>query len=102
MAKLRVDPVTVFRALGHRARLQMAQELARGERCVAELVHLVGLSWPTVSRHLATLRSAGVVACEKRGNQVVYSLALPCVTNFSSCLAAASKGGRVEVRTTCC
>lgn len=96
-----VDPVAVFRALGNRARLRMAEHLAEGERCVAELVELVGLSWSTVSRHLATLRAAGVVRDERRGNQVVYSLALPCVAAFAQCLVAAAKGRKVEVRACC-
>ncbi|MBX3463296.1 MAG: winged helix-turn-helix transcriptional regulator [Planctomycetes bacterium] len=96
-----VDPVAVFRALGHRARLQIAEELGRGERCVADLVGLVGLSWPSVSRHLSVLRAAGVVADERRGNQIVYSLALPCVGTFARCLAAAARGQRVELRTCC-
>lgn len=96
-----VDPATVFRALGNRARLRMAEHLAGGERCVAELVDLVGLSWSTVSRHLATLRAAGIVRDERRGNQVVYSLALPCVATFAQCLQAAAKGRRVEVRACC-
>lgn len=95
------DPVAVFRALGHRARLAIAEELASGERCVADLVDLVGLAWPTVSRHLGVLRAAGVVRDEKRGNQVIYSLALPCVATFTRCLAAAAKGRKVEVRTCC-
>lgn len=95
------DPVLVFRALGHHARLAIAEKLADGERCVAELVDLVGLSWPTVSRHLAVLRTAGIVRDEKRGNQVIYTLALPCVATFARCLAAAAKGRKVELRTCC-
>ncbi|HEX6813368.1 MAG TPA: metalloregulator ArsR/SmtB family transcription factor [Planctomycetota bacterium] len=87
-----VDAVQVFRALGHPARLRIAEELAHGERCVADLVDLVVLSWSTVSRHLALLRAAGIVRDQKRGNQVFYSLALPCVATFASCLAAAAKG----------
>jgi ArsR family transcriptional regulator len=95
------DPVLVFRALGHQARLAIAEELASGERCVADLVELVGSSWPTVSRHLAVLRAAGIVRDEKRANQVFYTLALPCVATFARCLAAAAKGRKVELRTCC-
>ena len=96
-----IDPVRVFRALGHEARLQIAQTLARGECCVSDLRELVGSSWSTVSEHLSVLREAGVVANTKRGNQVVYRLALPCVATFTICLLAAAKGKQVEVRTCC-
>jgi ArsR family transcriptional regulator len=96
-----LDAVSVFRALGHRARLRIAEELGRGERCVADLVALVGLSWPTVSRHLSVLRAAGVVRDEKRGSQVFYALALPCVATFTRCLAVAGVGRR-KTRRSCC
>ncbi|MCA9321672.1 MAG: winged helix-turn-helix transcriptional regulator [Planctomycetes bacterium] len=96
-----IDPVRVFRALGHEARLLIAQKLAGGEHCVNDLRELVGLSWGTVSRHLSVLRDAGVIESSKQGNQVVYRLALPCVATFTSCLLAAADGKQVEVRTCC-
>lgn len=96
-----IDPVRVFRALGHPARLQIAEALAGGEHCVNDLRELVGSSWSTVSQHLSVLRQAGIVRSEKRGSQVVYRLALPCVATFTSCLLAAAKGKQVEVRTCC-
>jgi DNA-binding transcriptional ArsR family regulator len=79
MKTVAVDPVRVFRALGHPARLRMTEELARGERCVADLAGRVVLSWSTVSRHLALLRAAGIVHGQQPGSQVLHSLALPCV-----------------------
>ena len=90
--------VAVFKALGHPARLQIVEKLASGERCVCDLVELVGLGWSAVSRHLAVLKAAGVLEDEKRGLKVFYRLALPCVTSFTACLDAASKGETVEVR----
>lgn len=101
MPTTHVEPVAVFRALGHRARLKMVEHVARGEHCVADLVALVGLSWSTVSRHLAILQAAGVLCSEKRGNQVFYRLALPCVASFTQCVQAAAEGRRVEVRACC-
>jgi ArsR family transcriptional regulator len=76
----------VFKALGHPARVRMVRELSAGERCVCDLVDKVGLGWSTVSRHLSVLREAGVVAHEKRGQQVFYRLCLPCVGRFIACL----------------
>jgi ArsR family transcriptional regulator len=91
----------VFKALGHPARLQVVLTLADGERCVCDLVELTGLGWSTVSRHLAVLKAVGVIEDEKRGLQVFYRLALPCVASFSACLDAARRGENVEVRTCC-
>lgn len=92
------DRATVFKALGHRDRLRIVDELVKEERCVCDLVKTVGSSWPTVSRHLSVLKAAGVITDEKRGLRVFYRLALPCVKSFSDCLAAARAGEVVEVR----
>ncbi len=91
----------VFKALGHPARLRIVEELAGGERCVCELVGAVGLGWSTVSRHLSVLKAAGVLDDDKRGLQVFYRLALPCVASFTACLDAARRGEAVEVRRCC-
>jgi DNA-binding transcriptional ArsR family regulator len=91
----------IFKALGHADRLRILEELADGERCVCDLVGSVGSSWSTVSRHLSVLKKTGVVADEKRGLQVFYRVALPCVASFGSCLDAARNGEAVEVRRCC-
>ncbi len=91
----------VFKALGHPDRLRILGELAEGERCVCDLVKSVGSSWSTVSRHLSVLKAAGVLADEKRGLQVFYRMALPCVSTFMDCLDAARQGESVEVRRCC-
>jgi ArsR family transcriptional regulator len=76
----------VFKALAHPARLLMVDELSRGERCVCELAALVGSEMPTVSRHLAQLKHAGIVEDDKRGAQVFYKLKTPCVMSFFQCV----------------
>lgn len=78
----------VLKALAHPGRLLMVDELSRGERCVCDLAALVGSEMPTISRHLSVLRNAGIVDDEKRGTQVFYRLATPCVMRFFECVAA--------------
>ena len=41
----------------------------------------------TVSKHLALLKSAGIVADEKRGMQVYYSLKMTCALRFLECVS---------------
>lgn len=78
---------SIFRALSAEARICIIKELSSGEEiCVQELVGCCGLGWSTVSHHLSILREAGIVTDEKRGQQVFYRLALPCVTHFIRCL----------------
>lgn len=76
----------VIKALAHPARLFLVERLARGECCVCELTEGVGADISTVSRHLGQLKSAGIVASERRGQKVFYRLRTPCVVNFFGCI----------------
>ena len=77
----------VMKALAHPTRLFIVDQLAEGPRCVCELTELVGADASTVSRHLSVLREAGILDDDKHGNQVFYSLRVPCVLNWYSCVA---------------
>ena len=77
----------IFRALSAEARICIVKELSEeNEKCVSDLVGCCGLGWSTVSHHLSILREAGIVSDEKRGQQIFYRLALPCVTHFIRCI----------------
>lgn len=76
----------VFKGLGHPSRLLIVDVLAAGEHCVADLTELVGSDASTVSNHLSVLRHVGLVIDERRGQQVFYRLAAPCVTKVFVCL----------------
>jgi ArsR family transcriptional regulator len=76
----------IVKALAHPTRLFIVEELSRGERCVRDLTERIGADISTVSRHLATLRQAGVLNGERRGTQVFYSLKLPCVMKMFDCV----------------
>ncbi len=78
----------ILKALAHPTRLFMVDELAKQERCVAELTEMVGADMSTISKHLSQLKAVGLLEDEKRGTQVFYRLARPCVLNFFSCLEA--------------
>jgi ArsR family transcriptional regulator, cadmium/lead-responsive transcriptional repressor len=64
-----------FRVLGDPTRLQILQLLDARELTVGELVAAVGQPQPRVSTHLACLRYCGFVTTERRGKEIVYSLA---------------------------
>lgn len=78
--------ITVIKALAHPSRLAIAETLQRGEQCVCDLRELVGADLSTVSKHLAVMRQAGLVAQEKRGLKVFYRLRCPCLLSFLECL----------------
>ena len=76
----------ILKAMSHPTRLFIVDELSRSERCVRELTEMIGDDISTISRHLSVLKGAGLVGDEKRGTQVFYSLRIPCVLNFFSCV----------------
>jgi ArsR family transcriptional regulator len=81
----------IVKAMAHPTRLFIVDQLAKEESCVAELTEKVGADMSTVSKHLYLLKSAGIIADEKRGSQVYYSLKVPCILNFFSCVESVLK-----------
>jgi ArsR family transcriptional regulator len=76
----------IVKALAHPTRLMMVDKLAAGECCVCELRDLAGVDISTVSRHLALLQKAGIIASDKRGLYVYYRLCCPCIGDFFGCI----------------
>lgn len=65
----------LFRALGDATRLRILGLLSTGEVCVCHIHESLRLSQPKVSRHLASLRRAGLVDTRRQGLWVYYRLA---------------------------
>ena len=76
----------IVKAMAHPTRLFIVDALSHRERCVCELTEMVGADMSTVSKHLAILKSAGIVDDDKRGSQVYYSLRCPCILQFFECV----------------
>jgi len=69
------DLASVFRALGHPARLAIVKQLAsRKEACCGEIVSHLPLAQSTVSQHLQVLKDAGLLTCDTRGRNCHYLL----------------------------
>ena len=63
-----------FNAVAEPWRRQILDILAGGERPVNDLVRLLGLSQPQVSKHLRVLRVVGAVDVRNEGRQRLYRL----------------------------
>src|SRR5918911_1924886 len=63
-----------FNAVAEPRRRQILDLLAGGERPVNDLVQVVGLAQPQVSKHLRVLREVGAVAVREEGRQRLYRL----------------------------
>jgi DNA-binding transcriptional ArsR family regulator len=61
-----------FNAVAEPRRRQILDALAGGERPVNDLVRLLGLAQPQVSKHLRVLREVGAVEVRDEGRQRLY------------------------------
>src|ERR1700693_6016039 len=67
----------LLRALPDRPRLRLLNLIADREICVCYFVEILGISQPKISRHLAYLRRAGIVAARRQGRWMHYRLVAP-------------------------
>lgn len=71
------DLDAVFKGFADPTRIRILSLLAAGELCVCDLVDILGLPQPTVSRHLAYLRRMGLVEATRAAKFAHYRLAEP-------------------------
>ena len=84
----------IVKALACPARLMIVDELSEcGERSVQELTAMIGTDASTVSRHLSTLKNAGVITSRKSGTTVYCRLRMKCISAFLKCVESMLREG---------
>ncbi len=66
-----------FKALGDRTRLRLLNLMGDQEVCVCYFVEILGGPQPKISRHLAYLRSAGIVEARREAKWMHYHIVMP-------------------------
>lgn len=66
-----------FQALGDNTRLRILNLLGDQEICVCYFVEILGGPQPKISRHLAYLRSAGILEARREGRWMHYRIVMP-------------------------
>ena len=66
-----------FQALGDNTRLRLLNLMGDQEICVCYFVEILGQGQPKISRHLAYLRRAGIVAARRDGKWMHYRIVMP-------------------------
>ncbi|MEM7006889.1 MAG: metalloregulator ArsR/SmtB family transcription factor [Pseudomonadota bacterium] len=64
--------IKALKALAHPIRREIMEALRSGAKTSGELADLFDASWPTVSRHLATLKEADLITAERRATSILY------------------------------
>ncbi len=78
----------IIKAMAHPVRLLIIEYLKEGPRAFSEIFGLFDLDKSTVSKHLHVLKETGIVTSRKNGVDMVYTLEVPCVTDFFGCVTA--------------
>lgn len=89
------DLDSLFRGFADPVRLRVLSVLAAGELCVCDIVSILELPQPTVSRHLAYLRRTGLVEVTREWKYAHYRLAEPANAihrNLVNCVASCFTG----------
>lgn len=101
----------LFAALADVTRLRLLNLIAGREVCVCHLVDVLGQSQPKISRHLAYLRRAGVVAARREGKWMHYRMEEPKNAAMAAVMATtleglkkddAMKTDREKLKKVCC
>ena len=77
MATRAYDKEAFFKALADRTRLRLLNLMRDDEVCVCFFVEILKTNQPKISRHLAYMRRAGIVAARRDGNWMHYRIEEP-------------------------
>ena len=80
------DRELFFRALADETRLRIINLLENQEVCVCFFVEILKTNQPKISRHLAYLRRAGIVAARREGIWMHYRISSPKDENAAKVL----------------
>jgi DNA-binding transcriptional ArsR family regulator len=70
-----IDRADLFKALGHPARLSIIEMLVNTPNCInSEIVDEIPLAQPTISKHLAELKNAGLIQGNILDKNICYCI----------------------------
>ena len=69
----------IFKALSHPARIEIIEFLQENKLCACDMAPALGIQQSSFSRHIAALKSAGVLKTWKEGVRLFFEVTDPCV-----------------------
>jgi ArsR family transcriptional regulator len=84
---LSVVGVDAYKALADPTRRRVLKLLRDDDLPAGAIAEQFEMSWPSVSRHLGLLTSAGLVEARRQGQQVIYSLTTSVLADIVTELA---------------
>jgi len=77
----------VFKAISDPSRRKVLKLLQRGSKTAGELAEAFDMTKGSMSHHFNVLKAADLVRCERRGQQIVYSLNTTVFEDVAALLA---------------
>jgi ArsR family transcriptional regulator, arsenate/arsenite/antimonite-responsive transcriptional repressor len=93
---------TLFHALSDEARIEIVSILQDGERCVCELMDVVGAAQSRLSYHLKVLKDAGMVSDRRDGRWSYYTLRRDAIVEAEQVLASVRPRAKRAAAAGCC
>jgi ArsR family transcriptional regulator, arsenate/arsenite/antimonite-responsive transcriptional repressor len=97
---LTVTASGAYRALAGPTRREILRLLREGDLPAGRLAGAFDISWPSVSRHLRVLESAGLVSSQRKGGNIIYSLQTSVLQDVATEVAEMAGVGRRASRPT--
>jgi DNA-binding transcriptional ArsR family regulator len=69
----------LYQSLGNPVRLRIIQALKEGPKSVNEISIMISIPQSSISRHLAVLRSTGLLTAHRRAQEIMYEITNPKV-----------------------
>ena len=84
--------VKVFKAVADPNRIRILKMLQQKKMCVCELAAVLGITQPSVSRHLSMMKNAGLVQDERDGQWINYALCEEKLNQYAPVIMKHLKG----------
>lgn len=72
----------IFKALSDYPRRRILELLGEGDMTAGDIASHFNITKPSISRHLAVLKSAGLVSSRRNGQNIIYSLETAAITEI--------------------
>lgn len=94
MSDLCKEIARMGKGIGNENRYRILEALMRGPRTVGEIAVKTGLPQPAVSQHLKVLKEADLVASEREGQEIAYSINVGYMAKLLKKLAESVEKGK--------
>ena len=85
------DLMLVLKAVADKNRMRILKMLEQKNMCVCELAAVLGITQPSVSKHLGILKNAGLIQDERSGQWIEYSPCRARINEYAPVLQATVK-----------